>query len=86
MTVDRGKILLSNLTNTLVVLIESINDSDADNKETVLHEANVLLDVIEGASNDVGKYDIRYVRGSGLSLCKFIDTSDCLGHDEESKP
>ena len=73
MTVDRGKILLSNLTNTLVVLIESINDSNSDNKETVLHEANILLDVIESASNDVGKYDIRYVRGSGLSLCKLID-------------
>ena len=65
--------MLCNLTNTLVVLIESINESPANNKEPVLHEANVLLDVLETATQDIGRYDIRIIKGGGGSLCKKID-------------
>ena len=73
MTIDRGKSLLCNLTNTLVVLIESIIESPAGNKEPVLNEANILLDVLETASQDIGRYDIRIIKGGGGSLLKKID-------------
>ena len=66
---ERGKSIISSLYDTLVVLIESLNESEAD-KGTVLHEANQLLDLLEVAIKDVGKYDLRCLGGN---LCNTIE-------------
>ena len=68
---ERGKVLLSTLYDTLVVLIESLNEESEADKENILHQANLLLDLLETAKKDVGKYDLRFLGGN---LCRTIES------------
>lgn len=85
--------MLTVLRDNLQVLIENLNsesDVPSDDKKVVLNKCAEMLNIIEKAIKDIGRYDIRRVRGKRLlaeldSLYAMVCAFDMTKNQNQNK-